>query len=250
MNRHELAFAQPTRHQLAGQDTQTPTGTAVPRPRHRPGPGRPHGITGTAVTATQPSTPGCGCAPREGRVCARHCLGCTWPDTTTAAEHTTDCLAGARSLLASRSAAARVTFALTYARSPLPRRFAAGLLTGPDLPCAYDSDVRAPGDGKTARTPAAAAPPAARTTGSTGTPATRSRRPLTRPSHGCGSTASPGSTRTATPKKRSTRSPTTCAPVSLSCAAPAHPATASTTDTAEDSRVIDQRHRAYRHGRR
>jgi hypothetical protein len=88
---------------------------------------------------------GCGCEPDAGVVCARHCSGCAWPEPT-AATHTYDCVAGARSLEASRDAAARVTFELTYARSPVPRRFAAGLMTGPDLPCAYGSEVRASGD--------------------------------------------------------------------------------------------------------
>lgn len=98
------------------------------------------------AAALPPQT--CGCAPDVGAICADHCLwtDCTWTRPGTAAGHAINCLAAARSQQASHTAAARVSFQLTYARSQHPRRFAAGLLTGPDLPCAYSSDVRASGD--------------------------------------------------------------------------------------------------------
>ncbi|MFY1595525.1 hypothetical protein [Micromonospora sp. WMMD737] len=40
-----------------------------------------------------------------------------------------------------RAAAERVTFQLTYDRTPTPRRFEPGELTGPDIPCAYGSPI-------------------------------------------------------------------------------------------------------------
>lgn len=47
--------------------------------------------------------------------------------------------------LAAERAAARCAFQLTYARSPVPRRFRAGSLSGPPIPCAYGGDIDASG---------------------------------------------------------------------------------------------------------
>lgn len=43
-------------------------------------------------------------------------------------------------------AADRVSFQLTYARSPVRRRFQPGVLTGPPIPCAYGGELAASGD--------------------------------------------------------------------------------------------------------
>ncbi|MDG9674857.1 hypothetical protein [Micromonospora sp. DH14] len=43
------------------------------------------------------------------------------------------------------AASARVSYQLTYARSPVTRRFSPGELTGPDIPCAYDGPIAASG---------------------------------------------------------------------------------------------------------
>lgn len=47
---------------------------------------------------------------------------------------------------AAETAAARMSFQLTYARSPRRREFRPGELTGPDIPCAYGGEINASGD--------------------------------------------------------------------------------------------------------
>ncbi|MEU1813144.1 hypothetical protein [Micromonospora aurantiaca (nom. illeg.)] len=52
---------------------------------------------------------------------------------------------------AALAASARVSYQLTYARSPSRRRFTPGELTGPDIPCAYDGPIAASGDWEDSR---------------------------------------------------------------------------------------------------
>ncbi|MFB6392667.1 hypothetical protein [Polymorphospora lycopeni] len=48
--------------------------------------------------------------------------------------------------VAATEAAARVEFQLTYARSPVRRKFGSDGITGPSIPCAYGRDLNASGD--------------------------------------------------------------------------------------------------------